>query len=40
MKANKKLQNYKQAYEDADKLWSLMSPSERHQNAHFKKEYV
>lgn len=40
MKACKKLQDYKQAKEDANKLWYLMSPSERKQNAHFKKEYI
>lgn len=26
IKASKKLQDYKQAYEDANKLWYLMSP--------------
>lgn len=29
MKANKKLQEYYGAYSDAQKLWYLMSPSER-----------
>ena len=40
IKACKKLQDYKQAYEDATKLWYLMSPSERKQNSHFKIEYI
>lgn len=40
MKANKKLQNYTQAYEDAKKVWCLMSPSERKQNSHFMQEYI
>ena len=40
MKAHKKLLNYSDAYCDAKKLWSLMSPSERTNNNHFKDQYL
>ena len=40
MKAQKKILNYSDAYDDAKKLWSLMSPSERTNNSHFKDQYL
>ena len=40
MKAHKKLLNYSDAFIDAKKLWSLMSPSERVNNSHFKEQYL
>ena len=40
MKAHKKLFSYLDAYNDAKKLWSLMSPSERTNNSHFKDQYL
>ena len=40
MKAYKKLQMYKEAFVDSEKLWGLMSPSEKKTNAHFQQEYI
>lgn len=40
MKACKKMLKYAEAYEDAKKLWGLMSPQERVNNSHFKETYV
>lgn len=40
MKCLKKLQKYPEAYVDACKLWNLMNPQERRQNAHFQSEYL
>lgn len=40
MKCNKKLQRYKEAFREAEKIWNLLSPSERTENANFKIEYL
>jgi hypothetical protein len=39
-KALKKVLKYSEAYEDAKKLWALMSPQERVNNSHFKETYL
>jgi len=39
-KANKKALKYGDAFNDAKKLWALMSPQERVNNSHFKETYL